>query len=292
MSLYAIDGTTNRDEPAENEIRHTNVLRFCRATKSGGIFYERGVGTRKGLPGRVIGSVFGAGGFSRIDRLYDNVCKTYIAGDTDIDIIGFSRGAALALGLVNKLAEEGIRDPAGEVVKASPEIRFLGLWDTVASFGVVLGPFQRVNIGHPMNVPIVVRHCFHALALDERREAFTPTRLKQQRAYEVWFRGVHSDVGGGNTNERLGNISLRWMLRKAALAGVPVDLGKCPGDADIDCDAPLREPRDFLKDPLRSLDQGDRVHYTVKPRADGRCNDPGEGCITETEADESARGSV
>jgi hypothetical protein len=68
------------------------------------------------------------------------------------------------------------------------------------------------------------RHAFRALALDERRSNFVPTSL--DGAYEVWFRGVHSDVGGGNTNLGLNNITLRWMARKALFAGVPVDPAK------------------------------------------------------------------
>lgn len=290
MSLYAIDGTTNRDFIGEEQLKHTNVLRFCKASADIGQFYEKGVGTRKGKIGAVIGTAFGAGGFSRINRLYDSVCTTYIAGDQNIDVIGFSRGAVLALGLVNKLAEDGIRHPkTGKVVAKAPSIRFVGLWDAVGSFGLALGPFQRVNIGHPADVPIVVQNCYHAMSLDERRGTFTPTRLRDQGVYEVWFRGVHSDIGGGNTNTPLSNISLRWMLRKAQLCGVPIREDLIPSAAEIDPLAAIREPKDFLADPLRSLLPGDRVHYTVTARNDGRCNDPGSGCVIETEEDELTR---
>lgn len=286
MSLYAIDGTTNKSYLGEERLKHTNVLRFCEASSDIGQFYERGVGTRKGDIGKVLGAAFGMGGRTRINSLYKNVCKTYVAGDKHIDVIGFSRGALLALGLVNKLAEKGIRDDKGKVVQKAPAIRFLGLWDAVGSFGLPFGPFQQVNIGHPENVPIVVEHCFHAMSLDERRDTFTPTRLKAHGAYEVWFRGVHSDVGGGNTNTALGNISLRWMLRKAKLVGVPIDENKVPTDADIDAAAAITEPFDILAHPLRQLAPGDRVHYTVSRRLDGRCNNPRDTCVVESEADE------
>jgi hypothetical protein len=59
------------------------------------------------------------------------------------------------------------------------------------------------------------------MAMDERREAFRITLLRN--AYQVWFRGVHSDVGGGNRNLGLSCIALRWMLRKAKAAGLPID---------------------------------------------------------------------
>src|SRR5690606_33985175 len=102
MALYAIDGTTNKIHLDEMAVNNTNVKRFCEAYGDDNhpIFYERGVGTRKGVPGAVVGMLLGAGGFSRIKRLYKNICDTYSKGHHDIDIIGFSRGAALALGLV------------------------------------------------------------------------------------------------------------------------------------------------------------------------------------------------
>ena len=65
-----------------------------------------------------------------------------------------------------------------------------------------------------------MKACYHALALDEARQAFRPTRVKG--GCEVWFRGVHSDVGGGNDNHALNDITLRWMLRKAIVSGLPM----------------------------------------------------------------------
>ena len=102
---------------------------------------------------------------------------------------------------------------------------FSGFGDVVAAFGIPidLGPlkFHRVNLGYKLALPENVTYCCHAIALDEQRKAFRITRV--ENGYEVWFRGVHSDVGGGNQNEALSNIALAWMLRKAAFAGLPVD---------------------------------------------------------------------
>ena len=44
----------------------------------------------------------------------------------------------------------------------------------------------------------------------------------------MWFRGVHSDVGGGNGNRGLNDITLKWMMSKARAAGLPIS------DTDID----------------------------------------------------------
>ena len=59
--------------------------------------------------------------------------------------------------------------------------------------------------------PRVIDAVRHAMALDERRQSFSVTRIKG--AYEVWFRGAHSDVGGGNGNAGLNAIAAAWMLR-------------------------------------------------------------------------------
>ncbi|KAI0684957.1 hypothetical protein BC835DRAFT_1386911 [Cytidiella melzeri] len=130
-------------------------------------------------------------------------------------------------------------------------VDFLGVWDTVASVGAVPRylPFVSENNG--------IRHLRHALALDERRIKFLPNycvdpRLKRDKhrdesdsppqirrttsiakafedeinardeatdVKEVWFAGVHCDVGGGsvknNTPHALSRIPLRWMIRES-----------------------------------------------------------------------------
>lgn len=266
MSLYAIDGTWNDERDGEVEAQ-TNVLDFARAYTGIGIFYRRGVGTKLGLLGRFPGGVFGAGGPSRVKDAYEDICHEYVGGDTDIVIMGFSRGAALALELANRLAKEGILDPKSkQVVEPSPPIQFLGLFDVVGSFGV---PGNAINIGHSLSLPANVRRCCHAMALDERRRLFPVTRVKG--AYEVWFRGGHGDVGGGNGNHPRNNISLRWMLRKARAAGVPIDESRIPADIDVDPLAPLRAKSSPVPESRACLD-GDRVHFTVSmfPGADVR----------------------
>lgn len=69
--------------------------------------------------------------------------------------MGFSRGAALALDFANKMKDDGIRPPGTkQVVKEQPQIRFLGLWDIVGSFGIPINvgllPFQEINFGHKL----------------------------------------------------------------------------------------------------------------------------------------------
>jgi hypothetical protein len=116
---------------------------------------------------------------------------------------------------------------ANEIAKKYEDvpIRFIGVWDIVGQFGA---PGKRVNAGHDLSFPPNVKRCYHAMALDERRLLFPLTRLtrtgqnQKDRLVEVWFRGVHSDVGGGNGNAGLNWISLNWMFENARREGLPI----------------------------------------------------------------------
>jgi uncharacterized protein (DUF2235 family) len=304
MALYAFDGTGQNDNNNPNDwadvAGDTNIYRFYSAYKANaspaGVTcdYVQGVGTRYGVAGKVIGGAWGAGWVSRINAAYDCLCAAYVGGNHDIDVIGFSRGAAIALDFVNKVADEGIRSN-GSVVEAHPTIRFVGLFDVVAAFGVAnLGfVFGQINPLHHLTLPDNVAHCFHAMSLDERRPSFENRRLK--RAYEVWFRGVHSDIGGGNHNPGLEYVALRWMYRKAIACGLPIV------EADI-TDAAVRPETAIKPNPLckasvffRNVKPIDRVHYSVAQHAilaGEDCNALPPGCQIETLADEKSRISV
>jgi len=64
--------------------------------------------------------------------------------------------------------------------------------------------------------------------MDETRALFPLTRLCDDdgkhgdELVELWFRGVHSDVGGGNANRGLNWIALHWMFLNARRAGLPI----------------------------------------------------------------------
>lgn len=290
MALYAFDGTGQSATVGDNveQGNETNVARFFAAyTEQKNSKYIPGVGTKFGPFGKVIGVPFGAGGLERLKEAYEQLCRNWEAGDHNIDIIGFSRGAALALDFANKIEDSGIRRPGTkDVVEAKPAIRFLGLWDVVGSFGAAFNvgiEFQKINFGHKLYIPDNVEYCFHAMAIDERRQTFRVTRLLN--GYEVWFRGVHSDVGGGNTNVGLSNISLRWMLRKAIDAGLPIsDTAIAAHEQDINPEALLHPPKDFIPNEYRAFLKGDRFHYAVTARLNH--NNPPDDYEHETEANE------
>ena len=269
MALYAFDGTWNEDEA--DALDDTNVVKFHNAYNERKE-YIKGVGTRFGAVGRLLGGVFGAGGKSRIEEMYDLLVENWQAhGDQTIDIIGFSRGAALALHFANVIDKAGI--VAGGEVVARPQIRFLGLWDVVASFGIPINigiRFQELNLGFDLQPPGNVACCYHAMALHERRQTFAVTRLDKgdlkPNVEEIWFRGVHSDVGGGNKNPRLNRIALAWMLSKARDHGLPIDAASVPDIGPDDHKAPIGENFDPITNPKRRTLPSDRFHETARGR--------------------------
>ena len=285
MALYAFDGTWNTRKDGEDpNYRNTNVVRLYRAYNSRSTtndFYVEGIGTRYELAGRIVGGMFGLGEEARINEAYDQLCQNWVDGDRIIDIVGFSRGAATTLDFCHLIQARGIRQPgADDVIEEQPQIRFVGVWDVVAAFGLGFLGNELFNFGHNLSLPKAnLRYCFHALALDEQRLPFIPIRLTG--AYEVWFRGVHSDVGGGNGNRGLNDIALKWMMCKAKAAGLPIT------DADIQAlqPDPTAEPNDDLRFiDIRNISAVDRRHYTAGDRADWRCAP--STCPVETEADE------
>jgi hypothetical protein len=287
MALYAFDGTWNSDKLGDDGgLTNTNVVRFYHAYDRNSPqpnfnFYVSGVGTRHQEVGKVFGGLFGLGELPRIEEAYDRLCAAWAANDRVIDLIGFSRGAATTLDFCHLLQERGIRRPGSdEIVEPQPRIRFLGVWDIVAAFGIANLGNVALNIGHHLSIPRAsLQFCVHALALDERRPSFLPIRLNG--ADEVWFRGVHADVGGGNGNRGLNDIALKWMMSKARAAGLAIT------DADIASLNPsVTTPHPDVDLPLqiRAIGSVDRCHYTVSPMAGWAT--PPQTCPVETAVDE------
>lgn len=103
-------------------------------------------------------------------------------------------------------------------------IHFMGVFDTVSSLGWAWEPKSFPNTMTMPNVKILR----HAMALDERRAKFRTNRIRPSADadhLQVWFPGVHSDVGGGYAapRDRLSRVPLRWMLREARNAGMHVN---------------------------------------------------------------------
>src|SRR6185503_2273724 len=123
----------------------------------------------------------------------------------------------------------------------APDIQFLGLWDTVAAYGLPFDELTRAwNWFFPLSVPDrdpcpnILRAC-HALALDDERNTFHPVlwnefkqpqhntsakHIKDEKICQVWFTGMHAGVGGGYPDDALANVALEWMMGEAGREGV------------------------------------------------------------------------
>ena len=258
--VLCLDGTSNRYAKD-----NTNVVKLfgtlLRDQPGQLAYYQTGIGTTAppGLYSRIARRVveeldmaFAILLSRHVLAAYRYLCQTWEPGDR-VFIFGFSRGAYTARVLAGMVHKVGLmsrgndavhpfawdmygrqRDPAlAAGFKAtfgrSARIAFLGLWDTVSSVGWAYAPKA---FPHTMNNPSVdvVRH---AMALDERRAYFpqnewTATPPADQDVQQVWFAGVHGDVGGGyaEAESGLSKLALRWMVDHARQAGLLLDAGR------------------------------------------------------------------
>ena len=265
MALYAFDGTGNEDQ--EDATRDSNVCDFFTAyedplknddtSKERGSLYIKGIGQFANTrTGDALASVFGFGGHRRVRKAMDRLENNIEAGDRTIDIVGFSRGAALAISFANEIAKKMPRE----------SIRFIGVWDIFGQFGA---PGEHINAGHDLDFPPNVAHCFHAMALDESRLFFPLTRLGKGRntsskLQEVWFRGVHSDVGGGNGNRGLNWVALNWMYEAARRCGLPLNAAAVAQNLADKAMAQQISAHKLDAGRIRVILNGDLLHSTVQ----------------------------
>ena len=269
------------------------------------LFYDQGVGTGNRVD-RLTGGAFGRGLDDNIFDAYRFLIANYEEGDR-IYLVGFSRGAFTARSLAGLIRTCGILkreavdhyvealrryreregDPDSEELRAirsgcsiagdgKVPIHFIGVWDTVGSLGIPLrglrGLTRRRYRFHDTELSGSVAHAYHALAIDERRAPFEPMLWSsepkgKQVLEQVWFAGVHSDVGGGYQERGNSDVSLGWMLEKAEAAGLATDRS-----------SPLRKL--IAPQPLADLHDSKRGFYRVTPGIDRpiglRPADPGE----------------
>jgi uncharacterized protein (DUF2235 family) len=143
----------------------------------------------------------------------------------------------LILQFVRNLIGKGKPEPLPPGPYPVPKIRFLGLWDTVAAYGLPvdemtrgvsqwIAPLEMPN--HTLN-PLVLRAC-QALSLDDERTTFHPVLwnernqppqqgdvryTRDETITQVWFAGVHANVGGGYPDDSLARIPLYWIMEEA-----------------------------------------------------------------------------
>lgn len=137
-------------------------------------------------------------------------------------------------------AADRVERAPGEYAVVHPEhapggkvrLAFIGVWDTVDAVGFPIPGLAwfinefvyRFKFPDLRLSPQVERAC-HALAIDDERLTFHPVMWDEAgedsgRIEQVWFAGVHSNVGGGYPKQGMSLVALSWMLTRAEQAGL------------------------------------------------------------------------
>ena len=248
--VFCSDGTGNTSRNRTNVFQ---IFQMLKKTDSQIKAYDKGVGTRFGNWLR--GSAFGRGlsinvldGFRFLSDSFEE--------DDSIYLFGFSRGAYTVRSLASMVSLCGLAPPnssrrvismfwrtyksnrkseryiqklaklRADYGSRKVSIKAVCVWDTVGSIGKqtrtndIRGKLSHRF--HRMSVFPEVNRIYHAVSIDERRTQFYPHLLKDQAknkdtiVEEVWFPGVHSDIGGSfrDDDSSLGDITLEWMLSR------------------------------------------------------------------------------
>ncbi|MCC2596289.1 DUF2235 domain-containing protein [Pusillimonas sp. MFBS29] len=260
LLLFAFDGT--RHSPST----HSNVWKLSQGYLDGPAHYHSGPGNSMYIDwDAVTASQAGQIIENQWQSLLNELSKPgRLTEYTPIDIIGYSRGAALARhfgNLVNQHTRGNLfsyHDSQRGSIAACVDLRFMGLFDTVAQFGLA----GSRNANYDLTIAASWQWVAHAVALHERRWAFPLSSAESGgNVIEAPFIGAHSDIGGGvlHTVEPaapegdLADVALNWMLWQARAANLRFDLSN-PADRLITIPA-LHDERPAL---LRSVQDGDR----------------------------------
>lgn len=295
--IALFDGTWNKAETRTNVERFWKLVAPNDGAGREQISkYFTGVGVKPGVE-HLLGGAFGLGLSGNVEEGFQWLSKTWRDGD-EIWLFGFSRGAYTARSLGGLIRKCGLlrpddkgdvlesdvdaayklyrndlhpNDPAMQAFRAAHSrevlIRFIGVWDTVGALGIPgmasWFPFSSSHYSfHDTDLSKIVQYAYQALALDEHRADFKPTKWtrppetlapgqaptdwkpEQIEVEQRWFIGAHSDVGGGEETDGAGHspdtlpeITLAWMQAKAAGAGLAFSENYAPA-AGAELDVP------------------------------------------------------
>ncbi len=298
--VICCDGTGNEFGPTNtNVVKLFELLHKDPSTQAA--YYDPGVGTMS-APGaisvpakaftKLLGLAFAFGLTANIEDAYRYLMERYQDGD-QVFLFGFSRGAFTVRALAGMLYKCGLLQRGSEnlipyaskmyrhgskalaadfkrTFSRSCPVFFIGVWDTVKSVGIL----RRRKFPNTALNPEVA-HARHAISIDEKRSQYRPnlwSHEPRQDVRQVWFAGVHSDVGGGYCEAGLSHATLRWILREAIDAGLRADM---PGP-----DVYPEDPLGRLHNPLlpfwwvlgwwsRFVPDNALVHTSVRERMAG-----------------------
>jgi len=241
--------------------------------------FSRGAYTVRSLAGLIDLCGFPTKNKCHLARAVDEATRIYAIPD-------FEQRKKCAKLHAKKWADKAYREK-------SKSVYFVGIWDTVGALGVPYWPLNWVGRAkyafHNVGLGKHIRHAYHAVAIDERRRLFAPAmwrdacRVKaagntNQVVEQVWFPGVHSNVGGGYVDSGLSDRTLLWMCLKAAKAGLGFKVEYMNRRVDPNYHGELRDScrhvfkltarrREILLDsPSEGTAIGEMIHYSAKER--------------------------
>ena len=244
--ILCFDGTENElDGTASNVLK---LARFLKKSNTQIVFYDPGVGTlATGVMRKVKEKFQSATGHGLQQNLLDGytfLMENYRAGGK-VYLFGFSRGAYTARALAGFIYRVGLLKKQHKNLlpyaldaynnkdfKVMSQLRgnfsndcsshFIGVWDTVGSLIRIASKYEYYDTSLNPDT----EYGYHAVSIDEKRKRFPVTlwnlnnRSRNQTIEQIWFAGVHSDVGGGYKEAGLSDITLQWMINKASMQGL------------------------------------------------------------------------
>ena len=257
--VICCDGTGNEFGDRNSNVVKLFTVLSLEDPKAQVAYYDPGIGTmgaNNALSStakwisKVLGLAFGYGLLDNVGDAYRFLMQNWEPDDR-LYLLGFSRGAYTVRVLASMLYMFGLlprnneqlipyilrslkrMDDAGEklafqfkkVFSLDCKPYFVGVWDTVSSVGWITDP---LTVRYSRNNPDI--HIGrHAISIDERRCFFRQNLwgdpVGDQSYKQVWFAGVHSDIGGGYLERQSGlaKVTLQWMIAEAVAAGLKVD---------------------------------------------------------------------
>lgn len=273
VHVIILDGTMSSLRPGSetNAGLTFKLLREAGHRANLTVHYEAGIQWRDWRS--TVDVVTGRGINRQIERAYGVLASRFRPGDR-IVLIGYSRGAYAVRSLAGVVNLVGLVRADQATVRAvrqayrhyraggqgaasaafsrlythaDVQIEAVAVWDTVKALGLRLPVLwrwgERRHRFHNHALGPHVRRGYHALALDETRNAYAPVMWDcppdwQGEMRQVWFRGSHGDIGGQlggfDAARPLSNIPLVWMLDRLEDCGLPLPEG---WRARFPCDA-------------------------------------------------------
>jgi uncharacterized protein (DUF2235 family) len=288
--VICCDGTGNK--PGEHNSNVVKIFEMIEKDFNTQMaFYDPGIAT---AGPKFYASLTGYGLSQNIKEAYLYLMSNY-REDDKVYLFGFSRGAytvrCLAgilkkIGLLPKgnfnlvdyaieqyfeLTDETLIKNFKSTFARECNIHLIGVWDTVAAF-IPFPPSHKFK-NNTLNTSIPFG--YQALAIDEKRKNFKPElwdknpSILNQTIEQVWFAGVHSDIGGSYPESELSDISLRWMMEKAVAQGLLVEADYYK-KLNPKSDGKIHESYDniwLLREPMtRKIEHGSRIHSSVIER--------------------------